>query len=93
MLFGYGLDRPYAAQVAPTTVEDLADRLSVSAEDLRVILGTFVDPIPDVLDADEIDTVCHQLDPHGERTVPGLYWPGSEDDDPPQSPVNPLALP
>lgn len=75
--------------VATTSVEDLADRLAVDPGDVRVILRSFVDGERVELDSEMIDTVCHQLDPHGERTVPGLYGYDEDREEPP-GPMNPL---
>ena len=79
--------------MATTSVEALAAHLSMSEEDLRVILAAWTEVVPDDLDSEMIDAVAGQLDPHGERTAPaGLYWPGADDDDEPPAAVNPLAL-
>jgi hypothetical protein len=61
------------------SVSELADQLSVDPGDIRVLLaqmGEHAVPTTDELAAQIRD----QLNPFGERTVDGLYWPHSDPD-------------
>jgi hypothetical protein len=60
-------------------VEELADQLGVDPGDVRVLLaqlGEHADTIRYVIGAEIRDPLNH----FGERTVPGLWWPGSDPD-------------
>lgn len=60
-------------------VDELADQLGVDPGDLRVLLaqlGEHDDTMSDAIGAEIRD----QLNRFGERTVPGLWWPGSDPD-------------
>jgi hypothetical protein len=64
-----------------TTAADLAADLGVAEGDITVLLeqlGEGVDALADDLADDLAGFLRDVLDPHGERSTTGLYWPGTK---------------
>lgn len=67
------------------TPDELADELGVDPGDIRVLLARLDPETGGVLDDGTISSeyaaaVRDQLDHFGERSVPALWWPGSDPD-------------
>lgn len=72
--------RPRPTELASTIADDLADELGTDPGDMRILLQHL-----DVEPGDQVDVAYaaalrDQVDHHGERSVPGVWWPGSDPD-------------
>jgi hypothetical protein len=64
---------------AVTTVTDLAEDLHVDPGDLPALLAQLGE-WPETASSELAAEVRDQLDHLGERTVPAIWWPGSDPD-------------
>jgi hypothetical protein len=60
------------------TITNLADELAVDPADVAMLVEQTTGTVADELPAEVVADVRGQLDPNGERTALGRYWPGEE---------------